>query len=121
MIVRTKTGNVLDGTPEEIATYFKAMTGGKRRAKKAGSNPKVLKNQHAGSYALKGAKRIQQGTKKASWTTTELKMAVRLANQGKTHKQIARKLYRDNHSPIKRTPQAVYNALTRLTSGHYTL
>lgn len=121
MIVKTKTGNVIEGSPKEIATYFKEMTGRTKRAKRSGSDPRETKKKPSNSYALKGAKRIQNGTKKASWTTAELKMAVRLANDGKTDKQIARKLFKDNHSPIKRTPSAVNIALHRLTSGHYSL
>ena len=91
----TKNGTVtLDGTPEEISNYHKLM-----------------------AYNMKGSRKTKRqisGTKKASYSSNERRVMIKLANEGKTTIKIARHLWRNNISPIKRTGRAIYSELYRM-------
>ncbi len=83
------------------------MTGSKRKAGRSKGSTAAKKTTPKG------------GHRKAKYSKEELSLVLAMTNKGKTHKQIAAKLWKEKLSPFKRSPQAINNCQQRILKGVY--
>ncbi len=129
MKITNKDGKVYEGTADELADYFKGMTGRRtRKVKKMAASPSdqmdLLDDRDAGRggvdwrKAPKLRKRtVRAGTSysRALWNNYENAFICEKQMQGYEHSRIAKALNRQGISPIKRTSAAITNQLVRLS------
>jgi len=104
-------GSVVEGTPEEIATYHLRMTG---REKVEPKEPKQVKKLVTLEQEDLFGKQRATGYHRATWKSPERKRALELFHEHKKYKRIATLLFKERLSPFRRTPAAVSTELFRM-------